>query len=401
MFASVLSARFDIPFYLRLPSLAFFTWDPEYGTAAIYPRQHLGEIIFSKVSLKFKNAKKLLDSPSQPTEGLFYPEFLMTCETKGFGEVPTLHIDTGQTGGFTELRAYSELTVFIAIEKDHDPFSSSAMARIFEVLNNFLDIYRIITQDPYVHRIDGELDTYLIDYSAGVIPEKYHDSSSGDILKNIQEINFHSEIGKGRQLKFRLNTLEDLFPGKILEKKFLDLFGGLIQQPYNIPIHYELIFTAQVELKRRNYHIAILEAETAFEVYIAHIILEVSVALGEDRSQIIEDMENPKKLGLLNQRLIRLDHLINEYRRAQGLAESADFFGNATYIEWKNNLYILRNKIIHEGWRFVTFEQTKRGIAACKFAIKEFEDRLPGIANKIQIYPGVERLQNTAGRLKF
>jgi hypothetical protein len=401
MFTSVLSARFDIPFYLRLPSSAFFTWDPEYGTAAIYPRQHLGEITFSKDSSKFVSAKKLLDSPSQPIEGLFYPEILMTCKTKGFGEVPTLHIDTGPTGGFSELRAYSELSVFIAIEKDHDPFSSRAKARIFDVLNNFIDIYRIITQDPYIHRIDEEFDTYLVDYSAGVIPEQYHDSLSGDMLKHIQEIAFHSEIGKGRQLKTRLNTLEDLFPGKILEKTFLDLFGKLIQEPYNTPIHYELIFTAQVELKRRNYHIVLLEAETAFEVYIAYALLNVAVALGEVKFKIIADMENPKKLGMLNQRLIKLDSLIKVYRKSQGLAVSTDFIGSATHKEWKNYLYKLRNKIIHEGWRFVTFDQAKRGIAACKSAIREIEDHLPGIANKIQIYPGIEHLQNTAGRLKF
>jgi hypothetical protein len=401
MFTSVLSARFDIPFYFRLPSSAFFTWDPEYGTAAIYPKQHLGEITFSKESSKFVSAKKLLDSTSKPIEGLFYPKILMTCETKGFGEVPTLHIDTGPTGGFSELRAYSELSVFIVIEKDHDPFSRRAKARIFDVLNNFIDIYRIITQDPYVHRIDGEFDTYLVDYSAGVIPKKYHDSSSGDILKHIQKIAFHSEIGKGRQLKTRLNTLEDLFPGKILEKSFLDLFGKLTQEPYNNPIHYELIFNAQFELKRRNYHIAVLEAETAFEVYIAQILLNTAVAIGEVKSKIIADMENPKKLGMLNQRLIKVDSLIEEYRKSQGLSASANFMGSAFHNEWKNYLYKLRNKIIHEGWRFVTFDQAKRGIASCKSAIKEIEDHLPGIADKIQIYPGISHIQNTAGRLKF
>jgi hypothetical protein len=325
----------------------------------------------------------------------------MTCKTRGYGDVPTLHIDTGSKGGFSELRAYSELTVFIVIEKDHDPFSTSAKARIFEVLNNFLDIYRIITQDPYVHRIDEEFDTYLVDYSAGTIPQQYHGSSAGNILRNIQEIPFHSEIGKGRQLKTRVNTLEDLFPGKILENKFLDLFVRLIQEPYNTPVHYELIFTAQFELKRRNYHIAILEAETAFEVYIAYILLEISVAVGKNKNMIMVDMENPRKLGLLNQRLKELDRLIEEYRKLKGLPISTNFLGSATHTEWKDYLYKLRNMIIHGGWRFVTFDQAKRGIGACKLAIKKFEDRLPGIANKIQIYHGVDYLQNTAGRLKF
>jgi len=63
-------------------------------------------------------------------------------------------------------------------------------------------------------------------------------------------------------------------------------------KPYRITLYYELILIAQVELKRRNYHIAILEAETAFEVYIANILLEALVALGVAKNQVLADMEN-------------------------------------------------------------------------------------------------------------
>lgn len=269
------------------------------------------------------------------------------------------------------------------------------------MLNHFIDIYRIITQDPYVRRINEQLDTYLIDYSVGTIPQKYKADSPDGILRNIQDIEFSREIGKGRQLKYRLNTLEDLFPGKILEETYFDLFSRVVKKPYEVPLHYELIFSAQFELKRRNYHIAILEAETAFEVYIANSLLEASGALGVAKNQVLADMEKPRKLGLLFHRMSKLDSVVAEYRRARGLPVKKLFVNSATYIEWKNHLYKIRNRIVHEGWRLATFDLAKRGIAACKVAIKELEDRLPDIANPIQIYPGVDHLQNTAGRLKF
>ena len=175
----------------------------------------------------------------------------------------------------------------------------------------------------------------------------------------------------------------------------------MLIKPYRITLYYELILIAQVELKRRNYHIAILEAETAFEVYIANILLEALVALGVAKNQVLADMEDPKKIGLLNQRLSKLDTVVDEYRRARGLAVVKSFVNSETHTEWKNHLYKLRNKIVHEGWCLATFDLAKRGIAACKAAYNGFEDRFPGIANPIQIDPGVGHLQNTAGRLRF
>ena len=72
----------------------------------------------------------------------------------------------------------------------------------------------------------------------------------------------------------------------------MDLFFRVLIKPYRITFYYELILIAQVELKRRNYHIAILEAGPAFEVYIANILLVASIALGVAKNQVLADMEN-------------------------------------------------------------------------------------------------------------
>lgn len=397
---TVLKSLFDLPFYLRLPSSLFFTWDPEWGIAAILPCQHIGEVSFSKVC-SLINSKRLLDSISDSVNNPSDQKIKMTCMTKDYGEIPTLHIDTGASGGFTELRAYTEVIVFVITTEEGGSLLAASKARTFEVLNHFIDTYRLITQDPYVYRIGEEFDTYVVDYSLGNVPSEYESGSPTDILSHISSINFPRDIGKSRELKYRLNSLDDLFPGKILEKNFLDMFMQWIKSPYDVPLHYELILKAQVELKQRNYNLTIIEAETAFEVYIANVLLEASVAIGLARNQIIADMENPRKLGFLSKRLTKLDSVVGQYRIARSLAKLPDFVNSTIHKNWKSDLYELRNKIVHAGWCLTTFDLAKQAIQSCKAAIKDIEDRIPGITNPIQIYPGVNHLQNTAGRLKF
>jgi len=317
----------------------------------------------------------------------------MTCVSEKYGEVPTLHIDTGRTGGFSELRPYTEVAVFIVVNGELSaPPSPESKDRAFRVLNHFLDIYSMITQDPYVRRIDRELDIYLIDFAVASVPPEIAQKPARAILDRISDIHFPTQVGKGRQLQYRVNTLEDLFPGQIIEKPYLDLLAQLVAEAYKVPLHYELIFAAQRELKHRNHHIAIIEAETAFEAYVAKTLVESCVATGVPRQDILDP---------LTRRLERLDKAVRKYRELNGLPPVTAFVGSAEHSEWKTRLYKVRNRVVHEGWRSLTFDDAKRGIAACKAAIKYIEDQLPTISDRIQIAPGLDHLTNTAGRLTF
>jgi len=141
----------------------------------------------------------------------------MMLVSQDYGEVSTLQIDTSSKGGFTKIRGFTEMNILLVVPENGDPFSLDNKNRSIQVLNHFLDIYRLITQDSYVHRIDDELDLYLIDYSVGRIPDTLQNSTAREILLNINNIEFPKDIGDFRQIRTRLNTLEDLFPGKILE----------------------------------------------------------------------------------------------------------------------------------------------------------------------------------------
>jgi hypothetical protein len=168
-----------------------------------------------------------------------------------------------------------------------------------------------------------------------------------------------------------------------------------------MPLHYELLLLSQSQLKRRKNRFAVLEAETAFEVYVADLLVGVLTRLGGDSKQIFEDLENPRKLGLLSQRLKALDVAGGEWRQRHSGAPWVPFVNSQLHIDWKSALYILRNRVVHTGHHSVTFDEAKRGIQVAKAAIHFFETELPEFRGSVQIYSGVSHLQNTAGRLTF
>jgi len=400
MSAAILASRFDLPFYLRLPSSVFLTWDPEDAVAALLPRQRLGQVSFSRTTGLVPETR-LLDSPGPAPHTPPAHKVLMTCQTKDYGEVPTLHIDTSQAGGFAELRPYTEATVFVTLPAEVDGQKGRQKARVMKILNHFLGLYRLVTQDPWVVPIDHELDLYLIDDAVGAVPEHLRNASADQVLLQLNSIPFATDIGDRRQYTYHLNTLDDLFPGKVLDKAHLDSFAGALRDAYDLPLHYDLLLWAQVQLKRRNYHVAVLEAETAFEVYVADLLVRLKETLGEARTQILADMDNPRRLGLLAQRLGAIDAAAASYVNGKGLAAWAPFVNSAVHVEWKDALYDLRNRVVHGGYRQVTFNEAKRGVVAGKAAIKHLEDGLADFANRIQIYAGGDHLQNSAGRLRF
>ena len=112
----ILASRLDLPFYFQLPSSAFLTWDRDYGVAAILPCQHFGQVSFSRKATLF-NADQLLDSPYAGLASPSNEKVMMTCETKNHGEIATLRIDTSPAGGFSELRAHTEVVIFIIVDE--------------------------------------------------------------------------------------------------------------------------------------------------------------------------------------------------------------------------------------------------------------------------------------------
>jgi hypothetical protein len=272
--------------------------------------------------------------------------------------------------------------------------------RVEMAANHLIDIYRATTQDPFVRRVDFELDMFVVAFNFGIVPAALVGRPAAEILRNIQQIQFSQEL-KDHRFHYRLNTWEDLFPGPLLDQAFTRVVAGLLPSRYELPLHYDLVFAAQSALKARNYHVAVLEAETAVEVFVARRLLQLAAAAGSSEIDVTRRMEDPRDLGLLKARIRMLDDLIVSYRKGKNLGAVNRFVGSNAYRDWEENLYRLRNRITHAGLRAVTFDIARAAIGAGKRAIRAVEETVPDFADPVQIPAEVGFLQNTAGRLRW
>ena len=78
------------------------------------------------------------------------------------------------------------------------------------------------------------------------------------------------------------------------------------------------------------------------------------------------------------------------------------FLGSREEATWRNGLYSLRNRIVHEGLREVPFAGAKAGLVAGLHAIHRVQDLTPAF-NRMMIWSGpaldLGHLQESSGRL--
>jgi hypothetical protein len=235
--------------------------------------------------------------------------------------------------------------------------------------NHLIDIYRATTQDPFVRRVDFELDIFVVAFSFGSVPAPLVGRPPEEILRNVQQVQFSGDL-KDHRFHYRINTWEDLFPGPVLDQEFVQVIAALLPSRYELPLHYDLVFTAQAALKARSYQVAVLEAETALEVFVARRLLQLAAAAGSVEADVTRRMEDPRDLGLLKSRIRALDDLIVSYRQARTLNPVDRFSSSHAYRDWEHNLYRIRNRIIHAGLRAVTFDMPEQQLER---ASKRFE----------------------------
>ncbi len=393
----VVAARFDLPFYLRLPPNVFHSYDSEFGVCSILPMQRLGETSFGKKTCLLEKSYLLdgyCESPLQSYEVAGY-DYKMTSVLENNEEKPTLEIFVKKNGGFKQLRAYSEIIIWIYV-KDKEVDNDKVRNRVFENLNHFLNLYSLITQDSYLHEINEKLHPYYIEYLVGQIPEELKDAPPIKILTSLDKIKFNLDMGQFRQITISTNSIDDLFPGKILEDKFMNILISNATKKYDMPLHYKLILESQRQLKLKNFHVCIIEAQTAFESYISTVISRFLLDAHYTDVQIQEYLNS----NMLKRRLRKLDELIRTYK--QSLSESyCDFVDSELYNEWNANLYGLRNQVVHAGLRDLNFDKCKGALSVGKRCIFHFEDMLPNFRNDVQIYKGIDFIQETPGRVIF
>lgn len=188
--------------------------------------------------------------------------------------------------------------------------------------------------------------------------------------------------------------------GDVIPPDILRVFDSLIRAPHDLELFHQLVLSAIRRLKRNEHALAVLDAQSAFESLVARLTVENLRARGLQPNEVEHEMAFGGSVHTLQQRLRELDRIAGVQPRP---GESArKFLGTSEETTWRSSLYALRNRIVHEGVRDVSFEEAKAALVAGLHAIHCVQDlALP--FNGAMIWSGAALdlggLQRSAGRL--
>jgi hypothetical protein len=168
-----------------------------------------------------------------------------------------------------------------------------------------------------------------------------------------------------------------------------------------MPLHYHLVLEALANLQRsRDYRLAIVHAETAFEVYVAASLNSLLVALGHTEAEAQSLIENNDQYWGIKKKLRRLDDHSKTYAGKTNLVYSP-FLGTTLAKRWEKDLYAKRNRAVHAGISSFTYDEASAGIGVAKESIVFLETRIPTLANHIQLNPSMSQFKQNSGEVNF
>jgi hypothetical protein len=387
----------ELPFPLRLPPIGLFCWEPAEGTALFDPRPEVGDLAWRRKShlLKAEEVFANLGTPNQcyPTH-----DYLITSRLRSGRQIKTVQLTRGPEGGFVEARPYAVANIFLCLRRRAEYTSAGVLERAGVALNNVLDMYRFVTMDPLARSVRPDRDCYYALVSVADLPNTLGDVAPQAALRMVSNVAFGSIIGVNRAHHIGLDSFDDLLAGEVIPADAQQLFESLISRTHSIELFHQLIFSAIRRLKRNEHALAVLDAQSAFESLVSVLIVEALTRQGQSKQQIEAGMASGGRLNTLQRRLEELDRVAGDEANAQ----PRRFLGCQEEVQWRGALYSLRNRIVHEGLRPVSFKEAKAGVVAGLHAIHHIQDLTPLFARPM-IWSGAAldlgHIQESAGRI--
>lgn len=398
-YEAIVHILWELPFPLRLPPTAFFIWEPAEGVALFDPRPQVGELAWKRKS-SFLQATEVFKDIGLPNQCYPTHDYLITSKLSSGKEIKTARLTRGEEGGFSEARPYTIANIFLCLRKKDNYSNSSTLERAGVALNNILDVYQFLTMDPLARSVRADLDSYYTLVSVAELPLDKGDIEPREALMMVGSLHFGTIIGKNRMHHVGLNSLEDLLSGDVIPADALHALESLITRPHDLELFHQLIFSAIRRLKRNERALAVLDAQSAFESLVAVLIFESLQSQGHSPEEIETLMGNRGRLHTLQRRLEELDRIAESLSPAG--TQFQRFLGSAKETQWRTDLYSLRNQIVHEGNRSVTFNDAKAGIVAGLHAIYSVQNLTPSFHRQM-IWSGnaldLLHLHKSSGRL--
>lgn len=271
------------------------------------------------------------------------------------------------------------------------------------ILNPFLDKYRLLSQDYRVAHVSFEKNFYLGTSHTSPLTAEEIGISPRELFDRLLKMPryFNQKHGYGASRVLRTNSYELLGPRGQLNEYGLTIFNDLILDEYEMPLCYELILEALKCLqKSREYKLAIVHAETAFEVYVSDSLLKLMVDSGMTQAQALSTIDKDDKYWGIKKRLQRLDQWTKDYCTRNSLSFNK-FVGTPLYDRWNSDLYQKRNGAVHAGAGPFSYDEASIVIEITKECIVYLESRIPGLSDYIQLDTSMAGFRNNAGEVMF
>ena len=396
----------DIPFSLALPNGQYTVFDPVKGMAIVQPMMKEGSRTFFRDTpitgpTSFDDLKRKAQEYERPR--LAHSYVVVSRLTDGTQKA-TLNIHSGAGGGFAETKYYTEVQVTF-LEDDLGVLgrqNGSVLQRTTDILNRFLDKYRLFTEDYRVGRVSSERNFYFAMCHTSPLTAEERTLTTLQLFATLSHgRTFLHQLGHGGGNILRQHSLEHLGPRSQLATEALLTLTQFLQTDYEMPLSYDLIMEAYRSLQLgRDYKLTIVHAATAVEVHVLHLLHGVLVASGDTPADAWAKLENDPEYEGVSKRLKRLETHTKSYCEQNG-QPYAPFVGGALYDRWKRIVAGKRNRAVHAGVAGFTWNEAAEVIATAKEAIIFLDQCIPALSNYFQLSPDVRGIRESAGGILF
>lgn len=184
-----------------------------------------------------------------------------------------------------------------------------------KALNRLISIYRFVTGDTYIPILQATDIYNTFEFGRCIF------SSDGSMSRHSRQAGFDNRL---------TNTRPDY--DNTTEQEI----RNLLAKSDPIPLFEEFMMNARSLLDERNWRASAIEIQTAFEIFVASHVRNYYTGRRTPKTALDKIM----KCGFMN---LLTTHL----NRATGKTFTR---GQPHYDQWLNDTYLLRNKVVHEGY---------------------------------------------------
>jgi hypothetical protein len=276
------------------------------------------------------------------------------------------------------------------------------LQRTTDILNPFLDKYRLFLEDYRTENISVLKNFFFATCHSSPLSVDEQTLTVEQLLSGLSKgRTFYRKLGHGGANILRPNSFDRLGPKAELGGTQLEVLASFFTDQYEMPLSYDLIMLALRSLQiDHDFKLTIVHAATAVEVHVLHLLHNLLKASGKTDTEAWNLLENDPEYEGVTKRLKRLESHAKDYCNIHGISYKP-FVGTRLYNRWKDVLAHKRNRAVHAGVASFSWTEATEALGIAKETIGILDQRIPSLANRLQLTPSVTGIFEGSGGIRF